>query len=303
MTPLFTHSPVNGGAAQPRVNGRRAQRRVAAAALCAGAVALITGCSALSGGSALTGGSAGSAKPLTARAAITLAADETQRVNSVAETLSVQLSGNVSETTSGTAQMQLRPDLLVDENLNISAEGQAYGMDEIVSTKAIYLKSRAFSALTGQTRKPWIEIPLSSLSPNLGSSLSQLLQNLQNGNPLAQTRMLAAAANVRAVGTQVVDGVSTTHYTGSVKASSALAELSPSLRSELSPLLKMVSGPIRFDVWIDGQHVARKISEVYTVFGDTMHVTANVTAVNQPVHIALPRPRRVTVLSASQLGV
>jgi hypothetical protein len=279
------------------VNGAGAQRRVAAAALCAGAVALITGCSA---GAA---GSAGPAKPLTARAAITLAADETQRVNSVAETLSAQLTGNVSETTSGTVQMQLRPDLLVDENLNISADGQAYGMDEIVTTKAIYLKSRAFSALTGQTHKPWIEIPLSSLSPNLGSSLSQLLQNLQNGNPVAQTRMLAAAANVRAVGTQLVDGVSTTHYTGSFKASSALAKLSPSLRAELSPLLKLVSGAIRFDVWIDGQHVARKITEVYTVFGDTMHVTANVTAVNQPVHIVLPPPRRVTVQSASQLGV
>jgi hypothetical protein len=34
-----------------------------------------------------------------------------------------------------------------------------------------------------------------------------------------------------------------------------------------------------------------------------MHVTANVTAINQPVNIALPRPRRVTVRSASQLGV
>jgi hypothetical protein len=292
MTLISTHSPLKGRA----VNGGRAQRRVAAAALCAGAVALITGCSA---GPA---GSAGSAKPLTARAAITLAADETQRVNSVAETISAQLSGNLSETTSGTAQMQLQPDLLLEENLNVSAEGQSYAMEEIFNTKALYLKSRAFSTLTGQA-KPWLEIPLSSLSPNLGSSLGQLLQNMQNGNPMAQTRMLAAAANVRAVGTQVVDGVSTTHYTGSFTASSALAKLSPSLRAQLSPLLKLVSGPIRFDVWIDGQHVAKKIIEVYTIFGDTMHVTANITAVNQPVHIVLPRPRRVTVRSASQLGI
>jgi len=241
-------------------------------------------------------------KPLTARAAITLAADETQRVNSVAETISAQLSGNISETTSGTAQMQLRPGLVVDENLNVSGEGQSYGMDEIVNTNAIYLKSSAFSSVTTHGR-PWLEIPLSSLSPNLGSGLSQLLQNMQNGNPMAQTRMLAAAANVRAAGTQVIDGVSTTHYTGSFTASSALAKLSPSLRAQLSPLLKLVSGDIRFDVWIDGQHVARKIMEVYTIFGDTMHVTANVTSVNQPVHIVLPRPRRVTVRSASQLGV
>ena len=224
-------------------------------------------------------------------------------MTSLAETLSAQVSGNISETTSGTVQMQLHPDLLVDENLNITADGQSYAMDEIVNTKAIYLKSRAFAALTGPTGKPWIEMPLSSLGPNLGSSLSQLLQNVQNGNPVAQTRLLAAAANVRAVGTQVVDGVSTTHYTGSFAASSALAKLSPSLRSELAPLLKLVSGDIRFGVWIDAQHVARKITEVYTISGDTMNVTANVTAVNQPVHIVLPPPRRVTVQSASSLGV
>jgi hypothetical protein len=33
--------------------------------------------------------------------------------------------------------------------------------------------------------------------------------------------MLAAATNVRAVGTQVADGISTTHYTGSFMAGSA----------------------------------------------------------------------------------
>jgi hypothetical protein len=297
MIPFSPYSPLN---ARRAVNGGKAQRRVAAAALCAGAVALITGCSASPTGSAE---SAGSTKPLTARAAITLAADETQRVTSVAATISAQLSGNLSETTSGTAQIQLQPDLLGDEQLNVSAEGQSYGMDEIVSTQAIYLKSTALEALTGHSHKPWIEIPLSSLSPNLGISISQLLQNVQNGNPMAQTRMLAAAANVRAVGTQVVDGVSTTHYTGSFTASSALAKLSPSQRAELSPVLKLVTGDIRFNVWIDGQHVARKLTETYTIFGDTMNVTMNVTAVNQPVHIALPRPRRVTVRPASSLGL
>jgi hypothetical protein len=288
MTPLSSYSPLNGGTAR---------RRVAVAALCAGAVALVAGCSPLSHGSA------SSAKPLSARAAITLAADDAQRVSSVAETLSAQVSGNVSETTSGTAQLQLQPDLGVDETLTVSVGGQTYGMDEILSSSAIYMKSRAFSALSDRPGKPWIEIPLSSLSPSLGSSLSGLLQNLQNGNPMAQTRMLAAAANVRAVGTQVVDGVSTTHYTGSFTASSALAKLSPTLQAELSPLLKLITGDIRFDVWIDAQHVTRKITEAYTVFGDTVNMTGNITAVNQPVHITLPPPRRVSVLSASQLGV
>jgi hypothetical protein len=275
--------------------GRRAQRRVAAVALCAGAVALITGCSASSAGSA------GSAKPLTARAAITLAADETQRVNSVAENMSMQLGGSISETISATAQMELRPALLVDATANVSADGQSFGMDEIINTKAMYLKSSAFSSLTGHG-KPWLEIPLSSMS-TLGGALSQMIQSLQNNNPLVQTKMLAVATNVRVVGTQVIDGVSTTHYTGSLVPSVALAKLSPSLRADFSPSLKLISGDIRFGIWIDGQHLTRKVTEVYTVSGDTAHMTANVTGIDQPVHIVLPRPRRVAVRSASQIGL
>jgi hypothetical protein len=34
-------------------------------------------------------------------------------------------------------QMQLRPDLLIDENLNVSAEGRSYATHEILSTNAI----------------------------------------------------------------------------------------------------------------------------------------------------------------------
>ena len=71
---------------------------------------------------------------------------------------------------------------------------------------------------TGQTGKPWIEIPFASLSGNLGASLTGLLQDAQNGDPLTQTKMLAAAKNVRVAGTQVIDGVRTTHYMGSFTA-------------------------------------------------------------------------------------
>lgn len=49
---------------------------------------------------------------------------------------------------------------------------------------------------------------------------------MQGNNPLAQTQMLAAAKDVRTVGTQEVDGVQTTHYTGSYPPSAGLAKLS-----------------------------------------------------------------------------
>jgi hypothetical protein len=278
--------------ASPRPSAGRCRWQVAAAVVCAGTVALITGCGASTGAT-------GSAKSLTPAQAVTLAADDTQQLSSLAGTFSAQLSGNVAESTTGTVQVQLRPAMLMEDDLTVSAQQLAYRMDEIVSTQYIYIN---IGEPIGRTGKAWIRIPLSSLSKNLGSSISDLFQSLQTGNPMAQTRMLAAAFNVRAAGVQVVHGVRTTRYTGSLTAASARADLPPNLRTELSPLLKLVNGDIQFQVWIDGQHVARKIVEVYPLFGDTVHATFNVTAVNQPVHITLPRASWLTTLPDADLA-
>jgi hypothetical protein len=159
--------------------------------------------------------------------------------------------------------------LLAEADASSSADGQTLPIDDVVSTTGMYLKSSVFSVFTGQTGKPWIEIPFATLSGNLGASLTGLLQDVQNGDPLTQTKMLAASKNVRSAGTQVVNGVRTTHYTGSFTASAALAALSPALRKQLGPLLKMVSGDVQFSTWIDAQHVVRRITEVETVGGES----------------------------------
>ena len=98
-------------------------RRATAVACCAGSRALVAGCSA---GSTVANDTTGSGQPLAARTAITLAADQTQRVNSMAATFAVQINGNVAETVTGTMQTRLRPALLADASLNVSAAGQKF---------------------------------------------------------------------------------------------------------------------------------------------------------------------------------
>ena len=48
------------------------------------------------------------------------------------------------------------------------------------------------------------------------------------------------------------------------------------------------NGTINFRVWIDGQHHTRKITDAETVNGEAINTTVNITAINQPVQIALP---------------
>jgi hypothetical protein len=278
MTHLSTHSP------------RKTGQRAAAIALGAGALAFVAGCG---------GGTGSSAAPLTPHQAITLAADQTQHVNTLSATISISVTGTVSDTTTGSIQVQLKPTLLADENLTVMSQGQTIPITGIVSAKAIYFKSSLFSALIGQTGKTWIEIPLSDLSGTGASALSSLLQNVQNGDPLTQTKMLAASKNVRKVGTQVIDGVATTHYEGTFSAGKALATLPASVRDQLAPELKLITGAIGFNAWIDAQHQVRRVSETETFSGETVDTTTNITSVNKPVSITLPPTSRVMVPPAS----
>jgi hypothetical protein len=215
----------------------------------------------------------------------------------MAATFSEKIGNPVVATTTATTQLQLRPTLLADESLHTSASGRSVSVEEIVSAKAVYIKEP--NALTG---KSWVEIPFSELGGSLGSSISTLLQNAQNGNPAEQTQLFTASKNVHVVGTEMVNGVETTHYKGTVTAATALASLKPSVRKGLAPLLKLITGDIQFDVWIDAEHVTRRLVEVETVAGEPATVTVNVTSVNQPVQITPPPASEVTIPPRSQLG-
>jgi hypothetical protein len=90
-------------------------------------------------------------------------------------------------------------------------------------------------------------------------------------------------------------------HRGSFTRSAALGSLTPALRKQIEPLLKLVSGDIRFNAWIDAEHVVRRVTEVETVSGETVHSTINVTSVNRPVHVT-PPPASETVVPKSDPG-
>lgn len=282
----------------PSAPGQRAVRsarswRAAAVAACAAASALITACSSAAGGGAA--GHTSAPKPVTPTTAIRLTADETQSVTSLAGAITIR-AGSVN--VGGTFQFQLKPSLMVDENLNASEGGQSAAIDEILSGTTLYMKVPGLS----HTGKPWVEINLSGLSGNLGAALNQLLQNAETSNPLTQTQELTASKDAREVGTQVIDGVSTTHYAGTLSPSAALAKLAPSLRQDLSSTMDQLQGSITWNIWTDAQHNLRQLSETYTVAGSPFTLTMSVTSINQPVSITLPPASQVTVLPASALS-
>jgi hypothetical protein len=284
-----------------RASSWRASAVVIGAATCA----LVTACSSNTPGDSSATSSSHSGKTsssdsggtITPQRAIALAANESEQVNSLSGTMSVQIGS--TGTVSGTMQVQVRPSLLIGENLNASISGQSTTISEILTSTALYME---IPGLSGQTGQPWTEVPFSDLSGSLGQALNQAVQEAETGNPLTQTQLFATSSNVREVGAAVINGVSTTEYSGTVSPSAALNALSPSLSKELAPELKMISGDISWDVWLDSQHMVRKLTESETVDGEAANVTVDVTSVNQPVTVTVPSASQVYLLPASALN-
>jgi len=269
-----------------------------------GAIALFAaGCTA--SGSSASGPKAEPSAAVSPQQALLLAAHNSENVNSIAATVSVQAttsSGAVS--IAGTVSEQLHPSLIASANFttfNVAGQAVAGGLAEVTTTDAVYMK---FAELTQalNTSKSWVEIPLKSLGAT-GSALSSLLSDASSENPVTQTELLAHSKTVHKVGTSVLDGVPVTEYAGTYSMSQALAALPASDRSALSKEFGQ-SGitDAQFQIWLDAQQQPRKIVVTDTGSAGTSTITETVTSFNQPVSIQVPTSAETYVVPASALG-
>ncbi len=268
--------------------------RLAAACLSAAVLILTAACSSGGTGSAGSGGSAGAT--LAPRQAVLAAAIQARQVTSAVETLAIQETGTTGSTATATVRLRLKPTLEASEDLHVTEPGKATRLQVIITGKALYFSAASLAAQIG---KPWVKVDLSSLNGTSLASLAQLIQSLQSNDFANQTQLLTAATNTHVVGTQTVDGVPTTEYAGSFRASDGLKALPASIRKILAPELQALGNSVvSFREWIDGRHYVRKTTVVETVNGRTIRTTVNITDINQPVQITLP-PASQTVTESS----
>jgi hypothetical protein len=277
--------------------GRAARRLTAVAAAGTAAALLAAGCAS---GTPSGPGSSGSG--ISPARVITLAAQQAKHVTSFSSSISFTMSGVASATIAGTMEMRTRPLLAGLDFSAMNAGGQPVpgGGQEIVTGHALYLKAAGLAQRFG---KPWVKVSFAQVQQRTGISFAQITQQMQQNNPLVQTQMLAAAKNVRVAGHQVIDGVPTTHYTGTYPAAAALARLPSSLRAAQQRALQRLGvTSVQFSVWIDGQHQARKIIEQETGTAEQLTATFTVTSINQPLSVTLPPASQVAAIPASALG-
>lgn len=293
----------------PRLPFHRAGVVLALSAACAIAVA---GCS--SGGSGSGGAKSAPGSPLQA---VKLAAKTATSANSFTGTMTLQMStkpgasagsgtsalGNVSM--SATFAEQIHPSVLASVDIGtLSAAGQSLpgGLTEIVTPKTLYLKW-SFLTTALHLSKPWLAIPVSSMSKNSGIDLSQIFSQLQSSGPLTESQLLAGATSVHQVGTGTIDGVAVTEYTGTLPFDKGIGYLSGNLRAQVQKVLSAAGiKTAKFTVWIDGQNLVRKsvITEAGTSLSEV--ITTTITSINQPVNIAIPSTSQTSPMPTSSLS-
>jgi hypothetical protein len=275
-------------------------RPVMLTAACAAVIAA-AGCSSgsSSGGTAgsspggTTAGNGQHATEMSASKALSLAASQSKKTTSFSATMDISSGGSISAHMTGTLQEQTKPALLAHQRFRISGGGTALPgtMETLLTGDAVYLKIPSLARALG---KPWVKVSFSSLKSSAGVSLAPLIRQLQGSNPLAAAQMFPAASNVRRAGTQVINGVQTTEYTGILHVNAAMARIAPGLRKLVAPAMAATGATTaRFQVWVDGQHQIRKLVENETGRHYHASTTMVITSINQPLHIQLPAASQV----------
>jgi hypothetical protein len=138
-------------------------------------------------------------------------------------------------------------------------------VDMVLDGATAYMKlPSALTESLGTSRRPWIKADLSKLSGIPG--LSTLADGPGTSDPgQALQELQSVSGSVANLGPQRLDGVQTTHYQADLRLDRLAGSVPSSERSVMRQVIStlqqaMPNGAIPVDVWIDAQHLVRRIT-------------------------------------------
>jgi LppX_LprAFG lipoprotein len=246
------------------------------------AVLVAVSLTACSGGSTPPAGSPPAAKTVDALALVKKASDTGATLQSAHLETTTVLAG---KTTTVVGDISYRP---VELQETVTIAGTT--VQELLVGRAFYIKT----PLAASPGKPWVTISVAKMSKLIGIDLSSLLDN---SRPDQTVQLLSASGDLKAVGTETVNGMSTQHLRGTVDLEQAMTTMTAS-----SPAYKSIQAMVKsagitdthIELWVNEQNIPVKITETYTSKLGAGSTTMTLTKLNQPVHIVAPKPSQVT---------
>jgi len=124
-----------------------------------------------------------------------------------------------------------------------------------------YMRLPAFSKLMPGT-KQWVKLNLSDVAKSSSFDFSQLLRTAGVQDPTQALQMIRSVGNVQETGSEQVDGVDTTKYSGTIDPQKLAAKFG---RGNLGQVFRsMGTKAIPITVWVDGDGYVRKLEESLT---------------------------------------
>ena len=264
------------------------------AAVAVAAAVTIAGCKP---GSFSTSSGSGSSLGTTASSSsvgqiLTLAAQQTQQVNTFSASVQITATGATNANLFGTmnevATTPSSPTISIMANA-----GQLGNVRIILSNGMAYMRSPLF--LSAYHHR-WIEGTMNSMSNSSGLNFGPLLALLEGSSPIMQTQLFPYGSNMRFMGFSRFDGSRMREYGGHYVLADILSRLSSNMQPTVQSWMNSGLSMTRFRVFLDASHMVRKLVLIETVNGTVFTITLNINSINQPMHIAMPSTTIVFVL-------
>jgi hypothetical protein len=196
--------------------------------------------------------------------------------------------------------------------------GMLGGEMQIVMDRGVmYMRSPVFEDIGTE----WVSMDPSKLDPAAASQLGGL--GMGTTDPSAYIGLFAGVFDVKASGEQELDGVSTTHYVGSIDLGKVLEGFADVVGKDVDAATKKqlraaveqfevlgIDGKIPFEIWIGEDGLPRR--QLITMdFGDlvpgaeeaSMEMAVDFSDFGEPVDIEVPRRSEVTDMTDALAGV
>jgi len=109
----------------------------------------------------------------------------------------------------------------------------------------------------------WVKLDLTKAGTSIGGNLGQLTAPATQ-NPAQLLDVLRQIGQVDVVGTETIDGVSTTHYHGTIDLAKAAAKAGRGAQAALGALIAQgAPGEVPVDVWIGDDGLVRQFKLSY----------------------------------------
>ncbi|MGW5971035.1 DUF1396 domain-containing protein [Streptomyces sp. NPDC055186] len=228
---------------------------------------------------------------MTPAAAVAKAAKNTEDITSFRYTMTgeVPAQGKIE----AEASMRVKPDVAMSMQMRALDPGTQGKVEIRLVDKAMYIGGGAEMAKE-MDGKSWMKFDMAELGAD--AELNELgAPGQAEQNPAAESTFLTGAKDVKKVGTEKIDGVETTHYSGTV----TLDDLRDSLKKKdakaaeageksIEQYKKMGVESLTMDMWVDGEDHTKQFRMRGDATQGQLDMTIKFLDVNKPVTVEAP---------------